>query len=84
MEEMTHTPEGVHPSLWNCAIDWRTSLLLRPRLPANQLISFWPSCMALAMPALNLPRSGLVQQASSSEIQQWLLSIISAVEMLTA
>jgi hypothetical protein len=52
----------VHPSLWNCAIDLRKSLLLQPRLPANQLISFWPSCMALAMLALNLPRSGLVQQ----------------------
>ena len=54
----------MHPSLWNCAIDWRTSLLLQPRLPANQLISFWPSCMALAMLALDLPRSGLVQQGA--------------------
>jgi hypothetical protein len=45
----------------------RTSLLLQPRLPANQLISFWPSCMALAMLALNLPRSGLVQQPDTAD-----------------
>jgi hypothetical protein len=44
----------------------RTSLLLQPRLPANQLIRFWPSCMALAMLALNLPRSGLVQHQDSA------------------
>ncbi|MCP9840979.1 hypothetical protein KBY93_10065, partial [Synechococcus sp. J7-Johnson] len=48
-------------------IDWRTSLLLEPRLPANQLISFWPSCMTLTMLALNLPRSGLVQHPDAED-----------------
>ncbi|MCP9841045.1 hypothetical protein KBY93_10405, partial [Synechococcus sp. J7-Johnson] len=50
--------------------DWRTSLLLEPRLPANQLISFWPSCMTLTMLALNLPRSGLVQLSCLSQLGQ--------------